>query len=145
MINLYSTLTLDRTIWVAGFLHLKTRISMKNTVLWIQGTPSICPFPIRIFIDFLRKIYEWKMKNPLKSRHQFCWVHRVYGIQNDRLDLRSNKFLTVLKSKHCSWKYLQIFDLFFYLFCKYRRLQCFDFKTVKNSLFLRLSRSFWIP
>ena len=32
---LYSSLTLDRTIWEAGFLHLKTRISMKQTILGI--------------------------------------------------------------------------------------------------------------
>ena len=23
------------------------------------------------------------MKNPLKSRHHFCWIRRVYGTQND--------------------------------------------------------------
>ena len=27
------------------------------------------------------------MNNPWKSCHPFCWVHRVYGMQNDRLDL----------------------------------------------------------
>ena len=74
-------------------------------------------FVKRSFIDFLRKIYEWKMKTPLESRHQFCWVYRVYGIQNDRLNLRINEFLLVLKTMHCSQRYLQFFDLFFYLFC----------------------------
>ena len=59
-----------------------------------------------IFIDFSWKIYERKMKNPWKSRHPLFWVHRVYGIQNDRLDLTINKFLTVLKTQHRS--YLQI-------------------------------------
>ena len=29
-------------------------------------TTSICPFRKRIFVDFLRKIYEWKMKNQWK-------------------------------------------------------------------------------
>ena len=51
---------------------------MKKTILGIQGTP----FVNRIFKDILGKIHEWKMKNPLKSHHLFCSVHRVYGIQN---------------------------------------------------------------
>ena len=105
----YSSLTLVRTIRWAGFLHFKTKISIKK-ILGTQGSPSICQFVKRIFIDFLRKIYKWKMKNPLKSHHQFCWVYRVYGIQNDWLDLRNNEFLTVLKTMHCSQRYLQFFD-----------------------------------
>ena len=47
------------------------------------------------------------MKNPLKSRHLLFRVHRVYGIQNDRLDLTVNEFLTVLKTLHCSQRNLQ--------------------------------------
>ena len=80
------------------------------------------------------------MKNPLKSCHHFCWVHRVYGSQNDRLDLRNNEFLTVLKTMHPSQRYLRFFNLIFYLFCKFLRLQCIVLKTIKNSLFLRSSR-----
>ena len=59
-----------------------------------------------------------KNENPLKSRHQCCWVHRVYGIQSDRLDLRINKFLKVLKTIHCSRRYFKFFDLFFICFAK---------------------------
>ena len=32
------------------------------------------------------KIYEQKIKNPWKTCHPFCWVHKVYGV-NDRLYL----------------------------------------------------------
>ena len=85
------------------------------------------------------------MKNPLKSCHLFCWVHRGFGIQNNQLDLRINEFLTVLKTLHGSQRYLQFFDLSLYLFCKYLQLQCIVSKTVKNSLILRSSWLFWIP
>ena len=47
------------------------------------------------------------MKNPLKSRHLLFRVHRVYGIQNDRLDLTVNEFLTVSKTLHSSKRYSQ--------------------------------------
>ena len=47
------------------------------------------------------------MKNPLKSRHLLFGVHRVYGIQNDRLNLTVNEFLTVLKTLHSSKRYSQ--------------------------------------
>ena len=48
------------------------------------------------------------MKNPWKSCHPLFRVHRVYGIQNDRLDLTINKFLTFLKTQHHIKRYLQI-------------------------------------
>ena len=47
------------------------------------------------------------MKNPLKSRHLLFLVHRVYGIQNDYLDLTIREFLTVLKTLHSSKRYSQ--------------------------------------
>ena len=40
------------------------------------------------------------MKNAWKSRHLLFWVHRVYGIQNDRINLTVNEFSTVLKTLH---------------------------------------------
>ena len=86
------------------------------------------------------------MKNPLKSRHRrhlFCWVQRVYGIQNDSQNLRINKFLMVFTTMHCSRRYLQFFDLFFYLFWKYIRLQCVVFKPIKNRLILPLFVKFF--
>ena len=45
------------------------------------------------------------MKNPLKSRHLLFRVHRVYGIQNDCLDLTINEFLTIWKTQHRSKRY----------------------------------------
>ena len=48
------------------------------------------------FKDFLWNISERKMKNPWKTCHPFCWVHRVYGMQNDRLDLT-----VILAEKNC--------------------------------------------
>ena len=45
------------------------------------------------------------MKNPWSSRHLLFWV---YGIQNDRLDLTINQFLTFLKMQHHIKRYLQI-------------------------------------
>ena len=85
------------------------------------------------------------MKNPLKSRHLLFRVHRVYGIQNDRLDLTVNEFLTVSKTPHSSkdihknvrrknsknWKYL--------------RPRCIVFPAVIYLLIVRLRRSFSIP
>ena len=51
------------------------------------------------------------MKNPWKSRHPLFLVHRVYGIQNDRLDLTINELLTVWKTMHRSKRYLQISEM----------------------------------
>ena len=51
------------------------------------------------------------MKNPWKSRHPLFRVHRVYGIQNDRLDLTINEFLTIWKTQHRSKRYLQICEM----------------------------------
>ena len=59
---LYSSLTQDRTLWEAVFFTLKRKYQRRKTILGTQGTPSTCPFVKRIFKDFLRKIYEWKMK-----------------------------------------------------------------------------------
>ena len=47
------------------------------------------------------------MKNPWRGRNPLFWVHRVYGIQNDRLDLTINQFLTFLKMHHHIKRYLQ--------------------------------------
>ena len=48
------------------------------------------------------------MKIPWRSRHPLFWVLRVYGIQNDRLDLTITEFLTFLKIQHHIKRYLQI-------------------------------------
>ena len=100
----------DAGVSAGGHIHLRHRAFVKKN-----------------FRDFLLKIYELKMKNPWKSCHPFCWVHRVYGIQNDRLD----DIFTVLKTMHRSQRYLQFFNLFFYLFWKFLWLQYIIFKTVK--------------
>ena len=52
------------------------------------------------------------MKNPWKTCHPFCWVHRVYGMQNDRLDLT-----VILAGKNCEkmpciQRFLHFFDHF---------------------------------
>ena len=120
----------------------RTNKKIKLLILW---TLSICPFVKRIFVDFLRKIYERKMKNPLKSRHPFCWVHRVYGIQNDRLDLRIKDFFSVLKKMNYSRRYKQKGEIEKKLNREYLGLRCVFFKTEKKFLILRSSRSFWIP
>ena len=69
------------------------------------------------------------MKNQWKSQPLF-WVHRVYGIQNDRLDLTINEFLTVLKTLEISanlsnektWKIVNFscFDALFFRLLKTR-------------------------
>ena len=51
------------------------------------------------------------MKNPRKSRHPLFRVHRIHGIQNDRLDLTINEFLTIWKTQHQSKRYLQICEM----------------------------------
>ena len=47
------------------------------------------------------------MKNPWKSCHPFCWVHRVYGMQNDRLDLTIILAEKNSKKMLCSQRYLR--------------------------------------
>ena len=47
------------------------------------------------------------MKNPLKSCHLLFLVHRVYGIQNDCLDLTLNEFSMIFKTLHSSKRYSQ--------------------------------------
>ena len=47
------------------------------------------------------------MKNPLWSQNIFCFEYRVYGIQNDRLELRINEFFSVLQNSHRSQRYEQ--------------------------------------
>ena len=41
--NLYGSLTLDRTVSGAGFLHLKTKISMKKNNTRDPGDPQYMP------------------------------------------------------------------------------------------------------
>ena len=47
------------------------------------------------------------MENLLKSRHLLFRVHRVYGIQNDRLGITINEFFMVFKTIHQSQRNLQ--------------------------------------
>ena len=56
-----------------------------------------------------------KMKNLFpssKSRHTFCRVHRVYGMQNDRLDLTIILAEKNRKKMLCSQRYLHFFEDF---------------------------------
>ena len=69
-----------------------------------------------------------KMKNLFpssKSRHTFCRVHRVYGMQNDRLDLtiipaekKNVRKFSVARDICIFW------FIFLHLFCKYLGIQC---------------------
>ena len=76
-------------------------------------------------------------KNPWKSRHPLFWIHRVYGIQNDRLNLTINEFLKIWKTMHHSKRYSYFFGFFFSWHG--------NISSPKNLLILRLRRSFWIP
>ena len=49
------------------------------------------------------------MKNPWKTCHPFCWVHRVYGMQNDRLDLTVILVEKNCEKMHCIQRYLHFF------------------------------------
>ena len=51
------------------------------------------------------------MKNQGKSLHPLFWVDRGYGIQNNRIDLTINEFLTVWKTQYSSKRYLQICEV----------------------------------
>ena len=48
----------------------------------------------------LGKILGLKNEKSEKSRHTKFQVHRVHGIQNDRLGLTNNEFFTVFKTIH---------------------------------------------
>ena len=81
--------------------------------LWlVLYTPRGSPFVKWTFLDFSWRMYEWKMKNPWKSCHPLFWVHRVYGIQNNHLDLTINEFLTIWKTIHHIKRYLQFSGFF---------------------------------
>ena len=68
------------------------------------------------------------MKNPWKSRHLLFGVHRGYGIQNDRLDLTINEFLSVFKTLHRGPRYFQFFGFFrlTFLWISLSRMQRFQ-------------------
>ena len=52
------------------------------------------------------------MKNLWKTCHPFCWVHRVYGMQNDRLDLTVILAEKNYKKMPCIQRFLHFFDHF---------------------------------
>ena len=93
---------------------LKQAITLSERSFWLFEPHTFfhipqghCPLVKKKFVDFFWKIYKRKMKNPWKSRHQLFRVHRVYGIQNDRLDLTVNEFFTVWKTMLRSQRYSQ--------------------------------------
>ena len=55
-------------------------------------------------------------KSIIKPKKKFPAEYRVYGIQNDRLELRINEFFSDLKNSHYSQRYLQIDILFHFSF-----------------------------
>ena len=79
------------------------------------------------FVDFFWKIYEWKMKNPWKTRHRFFRVDRVYIHQNDRLDLTVNEFFTVWETMLRSQRYSQK--------CKMKKLKELEISLAKKHRF----------
>ena len=63
---LYSTINV---VWPT----LKQAITLSERSFWLFGPHTFfhipqghCPFVKKNFVDFFRKIYEWKMNNPLK-------------------------------------------------------------------------------
>ena len=68
------------------------------------------------------------MKNQWESRHLLFGVHRGYGIQNDRLDLTINEFLSVWRTMHRGPRYFQFFGFFrlTFLWISFARVQRFQ-------------------
>ena len=64
------------------------------------------------------------MKNPWKSCHPFYWIQRVYGMQNDRLDLPVNLAEKMAKWCTVARDICTSLTIFLHLFCKYLFLFC---------------------
>ena len=101
----YSSLTLVQAFCEGSHISLPSSFL---TLYKVPHTPKASGICEKKIIDFLRKIYECKMKNPWKTCRPFFGVHRVYGIQNDLwLD-----FMIILTEKDlnillCSQRYLE--------------------------------------
>ena len=92
------------------FLHQKSCNYFPSYFLKIHRQLTISFFQIYIptCISTNIKPVSWKflyniflfLSNPWKSCFPFFLVHWVYGIQNKRLDLTINEFLTIWKTLH---------------------------------------------
>ena len=104
------------SVWVVwpplGFGLVYSNITLKRASL-----KEAIFYPIISFLTFLtfwlvaytpRSLFTCEIK-----------VQRFYGIQNDRLDLMINKFLTVWKTIHYSKGYLPFSFFFISNICKY--------------------------
>ena len=78
----------------AGDNSLRKKLLAFWTPYILPYTPGALPIGEKKFRRFFLK--NLRVKN--ESRHQLFRVHRVYGIQNDRLDLTVNKFFMVWKT-----------------------------------------------
>ena len=104
---LYSSLTLVLAFCEGSHISSQNKFSSFLTLYIVPHTPKASGICEKKFKDFLWKIYERKMKNPWKSCHPFWWVHRVYGMQNNRLDLTVILAEKNSKKNHCSQRYLR--------------------------------------
>ena len=112
----YSEITLERASLKEAIFSPMINLWLFWPCSWFHIPLGYYPYVKWIFKDFSRKNYEWEMRNPWKNFHPLFWVHRVYGIQNDRLYLMINEFLTVWKTcivardiyKLVKWKNLKI-------------------------------------
>ena len=96
-------------------------------------------------INFCRFSLKNLWTKNIKIHYKTFWVHRVYGMQNDRLDLRIKDFFFGFE-KNALWpKILEKRWNLKKLNREYLRLRCTFLKTEKKFLILRSSRSFWIP
>ena len=101
----------------------------------------LSPSFLSLLKKFQKKFYGWKTKNWKKSRHPQVWVQWVYGIQNDRLELTSYEFLTVLKTMQYILRNLPFSVIFRSVFHQY-----FSNISGSSGLFLKplKTRSSWV-
>ena len=111
----YSRLTLVVAFWKASHISPNIKFSYFLTLCLVLHIPKAFPICEKMSEIFFEKYMRVKLKNlfpSLKSCHTFFGFHRVYGMQNDRLDLTVNEFFTVWKMMLCSQRYFQFFEFF---------------------------------
>ena len=71
----YRSLTLVLAFCEGSHISHQYKFSSFLTLYTFPHIPKA--FVKKSFKDFLRNIYEWKMKNPWKTCHPFFWVRRI--------------------------------------------------------------------
>ena len=110
--GIYSSLTLVLAFCEGSHNSPKNKFSSYLTLYIVPHIPKASGICEKNFKDFLWKIYERKMKNLWKTCHPFCWVHRVYGMQNDRLNLTVILAGKNFEKMPCIQRFLHFFDHF---------------------------------